>query len=349
MNSPEQAAQHPQPFDSYTDPFADSFAALPQRTTAPQSWMVRVTDAKYHWYDLIAGFAEKPDIRDPIGRYMRRMQFELEATAEKRHLFFAVTRPRVRFDITGVVQWGFFSLKLTLPLLMGAEALKENITVELKVPFAATMKKPTVILTENFISLNWGGLVEVFSVHDLLQTYAHTLKLPSKVAYIGQTRDPEGRLGKGRLSAMHKLRAQLGMDYDTLILVLGMEVEVSCADGDPAALPHNESTLAADILHAERTDAIEAALIRYFEGSNPRWRSTDERKARSERLTAVQASNHLAQYTIDVELQDTGFYNHLCSEFASSAKRHLLSCFIADGQAQVAAMPLPAELKGGKA
>ncbi len=47
------------------------------------------------------------------------MQFELEALAEKRHLFFAVTRPRVRFDIAGAIQWGFFSLKLTLPLLMG--------------------------------------------------------------------------------------------------------------------------------------------------------------------------------------------------------------------------------------
>jgi hypothetical protein len=343
MDFPEQVAPNPQPY-------ADSFATLPQRTTAPQSWMVRVAAAKYHWYDLIAGFAEKPDIRDPIGRYMRRMQFELEATAEKRHLFFAVTRPRVRFDIAGVVQWGFFSLKLTLPLLMGAEQTKESITVELKVPFAATMKKPTVILTENFISLNWGGLVEVFSVHDLLQTYAHTLKLPSKVAYVGQTRDPEGRLGKGRLPALHKLRAQYGMDYDTLLLVVGLEVEVSCADGDPAALPHNEHPMTADVLHAERADVIEAALIRYFEGSNPRWRQLDERKARAERLAAVQAANNLVQYTIDLALapEDTGNYSHLASEFVSAANRHLLSCYIADGQAQVAAMPLPTPAKGGK-
>jgi hypothetical protein len=206
-----------------------------------------------------------------------------------------------------------------------------------------------VILTENFISLNWGGLVEVFSVHDLLLTYAHNLKLPSKVAYVGQTRDAEGRLGKGRLPALHKLRAQFGMDYDTLILVLGMDVEVSCAEGDPAALPHNEHPLAADALQAERIDAIEAALIRYFEGSNPRWRQLDERKARAERLTAIQASNNLAQYTIDLALQETGYSNTLCSEFVSSAPRHLLSCYVADGLAQVAAMPLPAPVKGAKA
>nr|WP_315259207.1 hypothetical protein [uncultured Duganella sp.] len=344
MNFPEQVAQNPQPY-------ADSFATLPQRTTAPQSWMVRVAAAKYHWYDLIAGFAEKPDIRDPIGRYMRRMQFELEATAHKRHLFFAVSRPRVRFDITGVVQWGFFSLKLSLPLLVGAEAVKESITVELKVPFAATMKKPTVILTENFISLNWGGLVEVFSVHDLLQTYAHTLKLPSKVGYVGQTRDPDGRLGKGRLPALHKLRAQTGMEADTLILVLGLDIDINCADGDPAALPHNEHPLASEMLHAERIDVIEAALIRHFEGGTPRWRQPDERRARAERLAAVQAANHLVQYTIDLALppQDAGCYNELGSDFAGAAPRHLLSCYIADGQAQVATMPLPTQVRSGRA
>lgn len=344
MDFPDQVAQLPQPY-------ADSFATLPQRTAAPQSWMVRVAAAKYHWYDLIAGFADKPDLRDPIGRYMRRMQFELDATAHKRHLFLAVTRPRVRFDITGAVQWGFFSLKLTLPLLVGAEARRDSITVELKVPFAATMKKPTVILTENFISLNWGGLVEVFSVHDLLQTYAHTLKLPSKVAYVGQTRDPEGRLGKGRLPALHKLRAQAGLDEDTLILVVGLDVEVSSADGDPAALPHNAHPLTADLLDGERIDVIEAALIRYFEGSNPRWRQTEERRARAERLAAVQAANNLVQYTIDLVLppEDAGSYATLGSELAGAAPRHLLSCYVADGQAQVVNMPLPTPAKGARA
>ncbi|MRW94427.1 hypothetical protein GJ699_31100 [Duganella sp. FT80W] len=342
MNLPDPAAA-PIP-QLYTD----SFAALPHRTTAPQSWMVRVADARYHWYDLFAGFADKPDIRDPIGRYMRRMQFELEATAHQRHLFLAVSRPRVRFDISGVVQWGFFSLKLTLPLLMGADERKDSVTIELKVPFAATLKKPTVTLTENFISLNWGGLVEVFSVHDLLQTYAHTLQLPSKVHYVGQTRDEDGRLGKGRLPALHKLRAQLGMDYDTLILVLGVEVDVSCAEGDPAELPHNAHPLAADALQAERADVIEAALIRYFEGSTPRLRPADERKMRAERLTAVQTANHLVQYTLDLALPEADYYDQLCSEFVTAAPRHLLSCFIADGQAQVAAMPLPATPKGSK-
>jgi hypothetical protein len=320
----------------------DADLALPQRTLAPQSWMVSVTDAKYYWYDLIAGFAAMPDLRDPVGRYMRRMQFELDATASQRHLFFAVTRPRVRFDVTGAVQWGFFSLKLTVPLLLGAEQTKDQITVELKVPFAATMKKPSVILSENFISLNWGGLVEVFSVHDLLRIYGHSLKLPSKVAYVGQTHDPDSRLGKGRLPAMHKMRAQVADGYDTLLLVIGTEVEVNCAEGDPAEHDHNAHPPAAEALQAERIDIIQAALIRYFEGSTPRLRGNEERKDRSARVQAVQAANSLAQYTIDLELPDCGNYNRLSSEFVTAARRHLLSCFIADGQAQVASMPLPA-------
>lgn len=349
MNFPEQAAQPPQP---YSDPLALT-AALPadirpQHSSAPQSWMVRVADAKYHWYDLIAGFNDKPDIRDPIGRYMRRIQFELEAAAEKRHLFFAVTRPRVRFDVTGPVQWGFFSLKLTLPLLMGPEQTKENLTIELTVPFSATLKKPAVTLTDNFITLNWGGFVEALSIHDLLRTYAYQLKIPSKVVYVGQTRDADARLSKGKLPALQKLRAQFGLDYDTLLLVQHMEFDVSCADGDPAGLPHNEHPLAADALLAERMDVVEAAMIRYFEGGGARLRKADEREARKTRLAEVQASNHLAQFTIDFELPDGGNYGCLSSEFVSTASRHLLSCFIADGEASVAPMPIPAPPKGSR-
>jgi hypothetical protein len=345
MNFPEQAAQNPQPT---FDPLALPAEARVAHTAAPQSWMVRVADAKYQWYDLVAGFMDKPDIRDPIGRYLRRTQFELEAVAEKRHLFFAVTRPRVRFDVTGAVQWGFFSLKLTLPLLMGAEQTKEHLSIELSVPFAATLKKPAVTLTENFITLNWGGFVEALSIHDVLQQYAHQLKIPSKVVYVGQTRDPEALLSKGRLPALQKLRAKFGLDYDMLLLVQRLEVVVSCADGDPAELPHNAHPLAADALLAERMDVIEAAMIRYFEGGEARQRQAEEREARVLRLTEVQQSNHLSQFTIDYALEDAANYSCLSSEFVTSARRHLLSCYIADGKAHVAPMPIPQPPKGAK-
>jgi len=344
MNLPDQPAQAPHPLAESPAPPAGGWAA---HTAAPQSWMVRVADARYQWYDLVAGFMDKPDIRDPIGRYLRRTQFELEAVAEKRHLFFAVTRPRVRFDVTGAVQWGFFSLKLTLPLLIGAEQDQDHLTIELSVPFAATLKKPAVTLTENFLTLNWGGFVEALSIHDVLQHYAHQLKIPSKVVYVGQTRDPEALLSKGRLPALQRLRAKSGLDYDMLLLVQRMEVVVSCADGDPAELPHNAHPLAADALLAERMDVIEAAMIRYFEGGDARQRQAGEREARALRLTEVQQNNHLTQFTIDYQL-DAANYSCLSSELVSSARRHLLSCYIADGKAHVAPMPIAPPPKGAK-
>ncbi len=345
MNLPDQPAPHPHPL---SEPIAPPAGGWATHGAAPQSWMVRVADAKYQWYDLVASFMDKPDIRDPIGRYLRRTQFELEAVAEKRHLFFAVTRPRVRFDVTGAVQWGFFSLKLTLPLLLGAEQEKDHLTIELSVPFAATLKKPAVTLTDNFITLNWGGFVEALSIHDVLQNYAHQLKLPSKVVYVGQTLDPQALLSKGRLPALQKLRAKSGLDYDMLLLVQRMEVVVSCADGDPADLPQNAHPLAADALLAERMDVIEAAMIRYFEGGDARQRQPEEREARVLRLAEVQQSNHLSQFTIDYELQDAVNYSSLSSEFVTSAKRHLLSCYIADGKAHVVPMPIPQPPKGTK-
>jgi hypothetical protein len=288
--------------------------------------MVRVTDAKYHWYDLLAGFARSRTC-DPVGRYMRRMQFELDAAAEKRHLFFAVTRPRVRFDVTGVVQL----LAQADAAAAGGGGRPGNHLGRTQGAVRGHHEKPTVILAEDFISLNWGGLVG-FSVHDLL-TSPH-----AQAAEQGPTsaRPAIQTAASAKAACPPCTRcAQFGADYDILLLLVGMEVDVNCAEGDPAAQPHNEHPLAADALQAERMDVIEAALIRHFEGSTPRWRTSDERKMRSE-LDAVQACNQLAQYTIDLQLPETGFYNYLCSEFVTASRQHLLSCYIADGQAQVA-------------
>lgn len=338
MTFPELAATTLQPNSEPFIAFADN---LPQQQTAPQSWTVSVADAKYHWYDLIAGFPETPDIRDPIGRYLRRMQFELDAAAEQHHLFCVVTRPRVRFDTKGTVQWGFFSLKLTLPLLMGADEVKETLTIELKVPFAATIKKPSVSLTASFVTLNWGGLIEAFSIHDVLRQHAHQLKMPSKVLYIGQTRDSEGRLAKGRLPVLQKLHQQHSSHFDTLILVQKMAVEVISSDGDPAAQPRYAHPAAAAALQRDRMDIVEAALIRYFEGASPRHRNHEERTMRSARVHEAQMASNLEQLTIDLQLEQMEHYRYLCSEHVASAKRHLLSCDAAGGDVQVSALPLP--------
>lgn len=333
-----QAAPPPPPHGEQYDDLA---AHAPEHTSAPQNWMVSVADARYHWYDLIAGFPERPDIRDPIGRYRRRMQFELEAIAEKHHLFFAVTRPRVRFDPDGAPHWGFFSLKLTLPLLVGAERRKDNLTIELEVPLAATLKKPTVTLTPEFVTLNWGGLVEALSIHDLLQTYPNELAAPSRVIHVGQTRDHEARLSTAALPALQKAHEQVGDGDDTLLVVQRMDVHVICDDGDPAELPGNGHPRAAEALQAERLDILEAALIRYFEGVGARGHNQEQRQRHGARLTAVAEANKLAEFTIEVDLPEVGNFDALCSDFAAESAHHLVSGFIAGGEARLYNPALP--------
>lgn len=344
MTFSELAAQTSQPCLAQMADFSTPSTA----PAAPQSWFASVADAKLHWYDLIAGFPERPDIHDPIGRYQRRMQFELEATAEQHHLFFAITRPRVRFNTAAAVQWGFFSLKLTLPLLLGIEQVKDSLTIELTAPFAATLKKPIVSLTPNFVTLNWGGLAEVFSVHDILQTHAPE-RAPSRVFYVGQTRDSDARLARARLPALQKLHAKHKEDVDTLLLVHSLELVADSAHGDPAGFPQNTHPTAAAALQRARMDVIETALIRHFEGAAPLSRKPEERQQRRERMAEVQQCNNLVQFTLDLQWPQAGSYGSIGSEQAPAASHHLLSCFIADGETIVSKMSFPKQEKGARA
>ncbi|RZT04480.1 hypothetical protein SAMN05216319_3737 [Duganella sp. CF402] len=333
----------PEPFHDLVAPPPDAMDELlpliPQRTAAPQTWVVTVADAKYHWYDLIAGFPAVPDIRDPIGRHLRRMQFDLEATSEKRLLYFAVNRPRVRFDTSRSTSWGFFSLKLTVPLLVGPEEKKDSLTIELTVPFAATLKKPSVAMTDSFLTLNWGGLVEALSIHDLLQQYENHLTDKSEVQYVGQTKDPLGRLARARLVPVQRVHQKFSEDNDMLLLIQRFNVEVLSEDGDPAELEVNQNPVAADILLKDRIDVIECALIRYFEGPEMHGRSDKEADVRRQRLREVQASNNLESFRIDLRLEDAGKYHDLTSRHVPVSRSHIIDCEIVDGNVIVTRVP----------
>lgn len=339
----ELFAESPEPFHDLlappAEPLDDLLPLLPQRGAAPQTWVVTVADAKYHWYDLVAGFPERPDIRDPVGRQLRRIQFDLEATMEKRLIYFAVNRPRVRFDVNGKTSWGFFSLKLTVPIVIGAEEKRDSITIELTVPFAATLKKPSVVMTDRFITLNWGGLIEALSIHDVLQQYENDLRFQSKVQYVGQTKDAAGRLARGRLAAIQKIHQINNEDNDMLLLIQRMNVEVLSDDGDPVDLPVNQNAIAADLLLKDRIDLIECALIRYFEGPQMHGRSDKEADVRKQRVREVHAVNHLESFRIDLHLEETGPYHDLFSDHAPVSRSHVIDCTVVDGEVIVRRVP----------
>ncbi|MRX11444.1 hypothetical protein GJ697_26825 [Pseudoduganella sp. FT25W] len=333
----------PEPFldllASPPDEMEELLPLMPQRTAAPQTWVVTVADAKFHWYDLVAGFPEVPDIRDPVGRHLRRMQFDLEATSEKRLIYFAVNRPRVRFDTARSTSWAFFSLKLTVPLLVGPEEKKESLTIELEVPFAATLKKPSVAMTDRFITLNWGGLVEALSIHDVLQRYENNLNYATEVQYVGQTKDPRGRLARARLMPVQRVHQKFGEDNDMLLLIQRMNVEVMSADGDPAELEVNQNPVAADVLLKDRIDVIECALIRYFEGPEMHGRTDKEADVRRQRVAEVALTNNLESFRIDLRLEESGKYHDLYSRHAGTSRNHILDCTIVNGNVQITRVP----------
>ncbi|NRR30928.1 hypothetical protein HSX11_12130 [Oxalobacteraceae bacterium] len=334
--------EHPVPDDvDMPELHAELLPNIPARNQAAQSWQVSVVDAKFHWYDLITGFPDKPDMHNPVGRYIRRMQFDLEAATEKQMLYFVVQRPRMRFDPSRSVHWSFFGLKLSIPVLTGSEdhPVADILTIELKVPFSATLKKPSTVLDECFITLNWGGCIEALTVHDLLRTFDSELRLSTRVLRVGQTRDPAGLMAKGRLPAVQKLCQQFNDSYDTLLLIAQIHTDVTPPEADPGLMPDNQNRVAEDALSHERLDVIESALARYFEGSGERGRSSEEKQAHRERLRQIQADQHLQQFSIDLAFAEGGNYRFLGSEHVAKAERHLLDCQLVDGEVQVRRVP----------
>jgi hypothetical protein len=295
--------------------------SLTPRSNAPQVWTASVAETKFYWYDLLVSGGELPDFRDPVGRYLRRMQFALDGTMEKRLLYFLVARPRVRIDTARNVSWGFFSLKLTVPVLIGPEERKGSITMDLEVPFDATYKKPLVQLQDKFLLLNWGSMMETLSVHDLIQRYDTNLEFPSTVLYVGQTRDPEGKIAKGTCSIVNRVRNRVMLDNDTFLLVQRYDVKVDTAARD----------MSAEASERSQAEMIEAALIAYFEGPTPPLRNEIERGTRREHIADLRDTYYLEKLTVDLGFQGADSFYDLTSEHAPKSRRHLFECVFEEG------------------
>jgi hypothetical protein len=302
---------------------------LPPRSSAPQRWEATVAEAKYYWYDLLVNDPQVPDFRDPIGRYQRRMQFALDATMEKRLLYFLVARERLRFDVKKGTSWGFFSLKLSVPILIGKDERKHTINIELKAPFEATFKKPLVTLHDKYLALNWGSLTEVFSVHDLIQQFDTGLAFPSKVLMVGQTRDPAAKLAKGRHLAVNRICEEVEAEYDSFLLIKRMNVAVETTAAD----------MSAEASARTHVDVLEAALIRYFEGDKPRGRSIIDQGTRAERLRTLVDTYQLEHLVIDLGFKEADGFHDLVSEHAPQSRRPLLDCAFEAGEVSITTLP----------
>jgi hypothetical protein len=307
------------------------------RSTAPQAWAASVAETKFYWYDLLVDGNPLPDFRDPVGRYLRRMQFAIDGTMEKRLLYFLVARPRVRIDVQRNVSWSFFSLKLTVPVLIGVEERKSTITLDLDVPFEATYKKPIVQLLDKFLLLNWGALVETFSIHDLIERFDTGLVFPSTVLYVGQTHDPLGRLAKGHHMPVNRARDAAMFESDMFLLIQRFDVKVETTATD----------LSAEASVRTHTDMLEGALIGYFEGATSRLRSEIEQGNRRDHLADLQHTYWLQKLTVDLGFQGAGHFYDLESALAASSRRHLFESEFIRGQAVTRRLvddtrPLPA-------
>lgn len=306
-------------------------AALPPRSSAPQRWDASVAESRFYWYDLLVNDPLVPDFRDPIGRYQRRMQFALDATMEKQLLFFVVARPRIRFDSKKGTSWGFFGLKLNVPLLVGADNRKESITMELEVPFEATFKKPVVTLHDKYITLNWGALTECFSIHDLLQRFPNDLKHESIVQYVGVTRDPQGKLAKGRYPAVNRIVEENENSYDTFLLVKRMDVKVQTSAPEDVL---GEASARSQV------ELMQAALIRYFGGEKPAHYGLIEQNNRRDHVAQLVETYQLVGLTIDLGFKEADSFHDLKSLGVPVSRRHLVDfTFGAGGEIKFARLP----------
>jgi len=273
---------------------------------------------------------------EPVKRYLNKLSKEVEETLEQRFIYFLVTRPRARF-VPGSFRWEPFRKGFSVKVVMGAERKRARFHGHVDRRVWPWLKKPDVALTDRFITFKTSPDSMTWSVHDFLSEIGVAADLPSKVEYVGKTKQPDMRLASGRHEYLARITHRTSEGFDTFLLVHLFKVTVHAPAGPFFIVTTNPMTDQVNVEH--EADIIECAFVRYFMTEYQRDGQGDELSKLRNRLQDLAQVHNIREVVFDLEMQEGLDSSPLFSAAVDSSRRHAFRCTLVDGEPRVDRLP----------
>lgn len=102
----------------------DYIPAFPAYKDSPRIWHITPTSGNCFWFDLIVNPPEFADTEGFIAAYLAELKRQVEATLEKRFIYFLASRTKVRLNVTRPPHFSYFRQQLVVNFLVGTEKRK---------------------------------------------------------------------------------------------------------------------------------------------------------------------------------------------------------------------------------
>jgi hypothetical protein len=312
----------------------NGMAVNPLYADAEKHWHVTFQQSFFYWYDLIVNPPDFVDTKGGVSKLLKELKAKVEQNFDKHFVYFFVSRPKVRFDLTRPPKFGFFSKNLKIAVLVGRERKRYT----LKIPFPERERKslphPRIELSEQFITIHWTETyTETMTIHDFLIRVGFNIGAPSTIQYIGVTKNPADRtLNREHRGIADTLYNVSNEENDFFICVSLFKVQ-SFAKNNAYRMQFVVPNVMTDEIGKEKEGKIvEGALMTYFKCRSQDINAKAHWTSFANSLKTISQQNKIYNVSVHLELDLESEYFTFGSNRRPYAQTHTFCFSLGDNE-----------------
>jgi hypothetical protein len=294
---------------------------------AEKDWFVELSRSDMYWFDLIISQHETFDTRQMIVEYLRSLKTIVEESLEKRFIYFICSRVKVRFNTSKKPRYNPFTGKVKLHLLVGKSLKKISVHTVFKDVHINKMFHPDIELTEKFITLtDKSGNKTTASVHDFLSASGIDIGYPTKVQYIGYTKNPDSRPTDGAHAGLNEILYRVSNEDNDIFICFNLFKVMSNAVSSASMLNFIVPNSMTDEIGVDlEGQIIEKCFILYFDSDSQTKNKAKERGELKNNLSQLSLKNKINSIQFHYELDRPCEYWNLYSSSIKPSLKHVFT------------------------
>jgi hypothetical protein len=279
---------------------------------------------------LIVNSPEQVDSKELITSYLAELKRRVEATLERRFIYFFASRTKVRFDVARQPYYELFTGKLVITFLIGAKKRRFRWKTNVLNARTGNPLRPKITASDKFIRI-WKSEHSsvLMSVHDFIRDLGIPLGINSRVHYVGITKNPKDRpitrKHRGITDILHNISNEAN---DFFLFVNILKVVARTCEPDTMLHFFAANAMTDEVPVGPEGAIIEHGLVAYFDSPFQAEEKSKERASLVKNLQSFRDVENIHGVLFDMEAAEPDEYFRYCSDHVPPADRHVFMCSV---------------------
>ena len=303
----------------------NNILSIPAYQNASKHWHITLEHSTIFWYDLVVDPIEKYQSKQFIIDYLKDLKNKVDATLEKRFIYFYLARKKVRFNTKKQPRYSLFKNKLIINLVIGNNKRKKIVIPSPLFYLDQEPIRPEVFVDEKFIHFQIPNYTFILSVHDLLKNFNIPLGIVSEVLYVGITEDPSKRPIERKHRGYSDAIYFTPTSENDIFLVVNAFKVIADATTNYGIRFISANSMTDEVPVGKEGEIIEQALIHYFDTKSQKIDQKNSSGKFKSLLKNILQKKNINAISMHLELEPLTEYDILGSEKIEANATHIFS------------------------